>query len=463
MTAKNIFSKCAHTLTFVALATAVLTGCSRFEEEDLFDESAAMRIMHFNEDLQSRLVEQSSNGNNGWVIQYFVASEFEGFNLFGNFYDNGKVKLASNHRFLRGGNAGKYTEYESFYQVLSEDGPVLAFNTWNDILTVFVDPVDPSQAPSNLVNDGEGMHGDQNLVFQGYKDNNILFSGERNSGRVRLVPCDRPWEDYIKDTEDNRNYITNSTITSYYVVCGTDTLYFKNLRSGLFTYCERVNDPLFPSTLNCVFTPTGFYLQHKNSIAGTSFQEFTLSEDKTCLVSENDSVQVIPTWDTYMVNVRSATWNFDQEGFTDVQNDLLAQLNAALQGAFNNTFNINSVGLGRGRNVASATQGPVIFFNYSYTNKGKITKASLGISATMSVPSFGQASIVISPDDPVDSNMKNFLDRSNTKGLDAEPLVRQFAATLAGTYNMTPDNYFLPTSVLFTPTEGGTPFTISNN
>lgn len=444
-----------------ALAGIVLTGCARFEEEDLFEESASMRITHFNEDLQSRLVKQSSNGNNGWVIQYFVASDFEGFNLFGSFYENGKVKLAGNHRFLRGGNAGKYTESTSFYQLLSEDGPVLAFNTWNDVLTVFVDPVDPSQAPSLLVSDGEGMHGDQNLVFQGYRGDTIMFCGERNSAKVRLVPCDRPWQDYIKDTEGNRNYITNTTITSYYVVSGTDTLYFKNLRNGLFTYCERVNDPLFPSTINCVFTPTGFYLQRKNSIAGTSFQEFTLAEDKSCLVSENDSVQVIPTWDTYVVNVRSTTWNFNQDGFTEEQKGLVEQLNAALQGAFNSTFNINSVGLGRGRNVVSATQGPVIYFNYSYVSKGKTSRASLGISCSMCVPSFGVAKIEISPDDAVDSNMKNFIDRSKT--VDAEALVRQFAATLKGMYKMTPDNYFLPTSVRFTPTDGGSEFTINNN
>ncbi|MBR1498009.1 MAG: hypothetical protein IJ615_00005, partial [Bacteroidaceae bacterium] len=265
----------------------------------------------------------------------------------------------------------------------------------------------------------------------------------------------------IKDTESNRNYITNNTITSYYVVCGTDTLYFKNLRNGLFTYCERVNDPLFPSTINCVFTPTGFYLQRKNSIAGTSFQEFTLSEDKTYLVSENDSVKVIPTWDNYLINVRSSTWNFDQEGFTEEQQELVAQINSALQSAFNSTFNINSVGFGRGRNVASATQGPVLYFNYSYTSKGKISRSSLGISCAMSVPSYGIAKIEVTPDDPVDSNMKNFLDRSKT--VDAEALVRLFAATFNGTYQMTPDNYFLPTSVQFTPTDGGTPFSIVNN
>ena len=305
----------------VALASIVLVGCSKLQEDDFFEESASLRVTHFNEDLKSRLVAQSSDENYGWVIQYFVASDFEGFNLLGRFHDNGKVTLASNHRYLRNGNAGKYTEHESFYEMQKEEGPVLAFNTWNDILTVFVDPADPSLAPATIVSNGEGMLGDQNLVFSGYKGNSILFHGERHSAKIRFVPCDRPWQDYIKDTETTKNYITNSTITSYYVISGTDTLYFKNLRNGIFTYCERINDPLFPSTINCVFTPTGFYLQHRNNIKGTTFQEFFLTEDKTRLISENDSVQVIATWDNYIIS-HSAVWEMNAELFTEQQQSL---------------------------------------------------------------------------------------------------------------------------------------------
>ena len=453
MAIKDILFRSAHTLAWVAAAGFVLAGCTRFQEEDLFDESASQRIASFNEDLRSRLVEQSSNDNYGWVIQYFVASEFEGFNLFGSFYDNGKVNIAGNHRFLRGGNAGKYTESLSFYQVLSEDGPVLSFNTWNDVLTVFVDPVDPSQAPSLLVSDGEGMHGDQNLVFQGYRGDTILFSGERNSGRVRFVPCDRPWQDYIRDTESNKNYITNNAITSYYVVCGTDTLYFKNLRNGLFTYCERVNDPLFPSTINCVFTPTGFYLQRRNSIAGTSFQEFTLSEDKTCLVSENDSVKVIPTWDNYIVG-HTSVWELDAELFTEQQQSLFDQIAAEML-TLNKLWVLKSIGMGR-TTGKDPVNGLVLTY---YNNSAKTKTNNAGLELTLTKPQFGKMSIDCKEGSAVDNNLSVF----TARGTNVESLMREFAATFKGTYDLVPDDYFLPTSVQFTPTDGGTPFTLVNN
>ena len=115
----------------VAFATIALAGCSQFQEDNLFDESAALRIEHNAEKLQNILVDAP----NGWVLQYYTGrgiSVFEGFNLFAKFERSGKVTLAGDHRFLRNGNAGKYTEHSSLYELIREDGLVLAFNTWND-------------------------------------------------------------------------------------------------------------------------------------------------------------------------------------------------------------------------------------------------------------------------------------------------------------------------------------------
>ena len=440
----------------VALTSIAFVSCSHFQEDDLFDENAASRITHFNKELKSRLVAQSSDGKYGWVIQYFVAGtdemDFEGFNLFGRFYDNGKVTLASNHRYLRNGNADKYTEYSSTYELLKEEGPVLAFNTWNDILTVFVDPVDPSSAPSLIVNDGEGMNGDQNLVFYGYEKDNIVFRGQRHSAKLCFVPCDRPWETYISDTETTKNHITNNTITSYYVVCGADTLYFKNLRSGIITYCERINDPLSPSTINCVFTPNGFRLQHRNSIGNTTFQEFTLAPDNTCLMSENDSVQVYATWDNYIIN-HSAVWEMDPELFTEEQQSLFDQI-ATEMNTLNKQWSLKSVGIGR-----STGKNPVngLILTY-YTNTAKTKTNNAGLELALSKPQSKQLSIDCTEDNVPDNNLSVFTSRGSA----VEALLRQFAATLVGTYDMTPNDYFLPTSVHCTPISSGTAFSIGS-
>lgn len=443
---------------WVVMASAVLTTACTFEQEDYFDESAALRITHLNENIQQRLVSQSdaAQGKHGWVIQYFVAGtddyDFEGFNLLGRFSDNGTVTLASDHRFLRDNNAGKYTEHTSAYQMLAEEGPVLSFNTWNDILTVFEDPVDPSQAPRTIVQNGEGMNGDHNLVLRSYDENEITFRGERHSAIVRFVPCDRPWADYLAATTAMKNYITNSDINSYYVINGTDTMYFVNLRRGYFTYAERVYDPLLPRTEECVFTPDGFRLQHADTIAGATFQEFRMAADSTCLVSEDGKVRVIATWDEFIQN-HAGIWTMKPELFTPEQQTLFTQIDAAFK-QYNSSTSLASIGLGRSTG-GNAVAGLVFTF---YTNKAKTKTNTVGLALHQSKLQFGQFKIESNSDDAVDKNMEAI----NKVSPNLINLARSFAATLVGTYNVMPNNHFLPTGAKFTAVDGSSSFEIGD-
>ena len=434
--------------------TVALIGCT-FEQEDYFDESASLRVTHINENIKQRLVSQSdtTQGHYGWVIQYFVAGtddyDFEGFNLFGRFADNGAVTLASNHRYLRGGNANQYTEHTSTYQMLAEEGPVLSFNTWNDILTVFEDPVSPTSAPRTIVQDGEGMNGDHNLVLRSFTDDDILFRGERHSAMVRFVPCNEPWADYMAKTSALKDYITNTNINSYYVINGTDTLYFVNLRRGYFTYAERVFDPLLPRTAECVFTPQGFRLQHQDSIGSATFQEFRLAADSTSLVSEDGNTRVMATWDQYLAEL-DEVWQLDSTRFTQQQWQLFNAIDEEIR-KFNTKWSLKSIGIGD----LGDFMGLVFTFNTGVAKKPTNTTA---MELTVARTAYGQLSITCSDDPEIDANMENAYDRGAE---DIVNLSRQFAATITGTFNVRPNSVFLPTEAAFDPVGVGTAFSIA--
>ena len=429
----------------VALAAIALVGCSHFQEENLFEESAALRIEHNAEKLQEILV----NAPQGWVVQYYTGrgvSVFEGFNLFAKFERGGKVTMAGNHRFLRDGNAGKYTEASSLYELIREDGLVLAFNTWNDILTPFVDPVAPWAAPKTIIKDGAGMQGDQNLVVKSMKEDELIFRGERYDAEIHMVKLDRDWKTYINDTETMRNQITNDVITAYYLTDGNDTLYCVGPRSGRYRIADRVNNPLKIDSVSCCFTPTGFRNEKADTLGGHRFQEFKLKEDGSALVNEDGTVLIIPTWDTYIVNTRNATWYFDQDKLSAEQKSLLEQINTELN-AFNKNYSFAKVGLGRSTG-SGAVKGLVVTF---YTNAAKTKTNTAGLSLTTNRPAYGQMQIVYGGDaEVIDKNLSTIGAKSNT-----EALMRQFAATLSGTYTVVPNNYFLPTGCELHAVEGG--------
>jgi len=429
---------------------SLFTSC-RFEEDDYFDESASLRVEHAIDQVRDNL----SSAENGWVMQYFCGTgvaHFEGFNLFAKFDKNGKVTIAGNHRFLRDGNANKYTEANSLYSLLLEDGPVLAFNTWNDVLTPFVDPVAYYAAPNTLVKDGEGMQGDHNFVVMSNSDNEIILRGERHSAEVRLVKCDRSWADYIADTETMKNSFTNASINEYYVINNNnDTLYFSGLRNGRFRYTEDLVKGVKLDSLSCVFTPNGFRTEHTDSIGSCKFHEFKMAEDKTCLKNEDGSVKVIAYWDNYIVK-HTAVWKMDASLFSAEQTSLFNQIDAELK-KHNANWSLESIGIGKSTG-SNAIVGLVLTF---YTSTAKTKTNTAGLAMTMSRPAYGQITINCTAEDKIDKNMETI----KKKATELENLTRSFAATLNGTYQITPDSYFLPTGGQFDAVSGGTSFKLN--
>lgn len=429
---------------------SLFTSC-RFEEDDYFDESASLRVEHAIDQVRDNL----SSAENGWVMQYFCGTgvaHFEGFNLFAKFDKNGKVTIAGNHRYLRDGNANKYTEATSLYSLLLEDGPVLAFNTWNDVLTPFVDPVAYYAAPMSLVKDGEGMQGDHNFVVMSNNDNEIILRGERHSAEVRLVKCDRSWADYIADTETMKNSFTNSSINEYYVINNNnDTLYFSGLRNGRFRYTEDLVKGVKLDSLSCVFTPNGFRTERTDSIGSCKFHEFKMAEDKTCLKNEDGNVKVIARWDSYIVN-HTAIWKMDASKFTAEQTNLFNQIDAELK-KNNANWSLESIGIGKSSG-SNATIGLVLTF---YTNTAKTKTNTAGLAMTMTRTAYGQMAISCTEDNKIDKNMETI----KKKATDIEQLCRNFAALMNGTYQITPDSYFLPTGGQFDAISGGTTFKLN--
>lgn len=419
----------------VAIAAIVLTGCSRFEEEDRFEESAALRIEHAADKLREILV----NAPQGWVIQYYTGrgvSVFEGFNLFAKFEKGGKVTLAGNHRFLRDGNAGKYTEASSLYEIILEDGLVLAFNTWNDVLTPFVDPVAPWAAPNIIRNDGAGMQGDQNLVVTFMSENELRFRGERYSAQIRMVKADRDWQTYIADTEAMKSRITNNVINTYYITDGDTTMYFSGLRNGRYLFCERLVDSRKKDSLSCCFTPTGFRNERPDTLDGHVFQEFKMNEEGTALVNEDGTVRIIGTWDTYIAENTEVMW-MDPESMSADLKALYDQLAVALQ-TIRSTYTLERIGLGNSQVVQGKDMVNGLVIEWKPSKRVQPVRG--GLALKRSVPAMGQMTITCAEDAKIDEELKG------TMNATVETAVRAFGAALAGTYEMTANSNFVPTA-----------------
>ena len=433
--------------------SAALTSC-QFEDEDYFDKSAALRIEDTTADIRQTLIDAPD----GWVMQYFTGtSDVEGFNILTRFDKNGQVTMAGDHRFLRNGRANKYTEFASLYDMLREDGPVLAFNTWNDILTPLADPVDYTLAPSVLEKDGAGMLGDYNMVVQSYSKDEIRLRGERYDAAIRMIPCEGEWEEYLASVAKMKNYITSGDTTNFIVSNGTDTLYFKNLNTGVITYCERINDPLFATTINCVFTKSGLRLQRQNDIKGVKFQEFRMSADSTCLVSENDSVRLTAIWQPNVVRLLNnlveskspKVLELDYASLSTQQQGLYDAVKTAIASISKN-YELRNICVASTRDGGSV-KGLIVTF-YNTKNKKGYREAAFGMNIQLNADN--SMLIGYNENGATNENMTT-LSKNHPELLES---VRALAASLAGTYTMEPDNYFVFHQVTFQPKGSGNSF-----
>lgn len=417
----------------VAALAFVFSACT-FEQEDFFDESASLRIQHTNEKVKNILCQGSEQ--NGWLIQYFVAGtddyDFEGFNLFGRFYDNGKVTLSGNHRYLRNGNAGKFTEYTSFYEMLAEEGPVLCFDTWNDVLTVFVDPVNPAAAPGSLVNDGEGMHGDDRLVLYSFNENEINFRGERYTAPVRFVRLDCSPEEYLVLTTVAKMIFAGGKVDEYRLTNGSATRFVSGLSKGYFDYVDRLDDPLDKSVKSCVFTPNGFRTRDPFVLGNDTVQEFTLDMDNERLVSGN--VEMFPCWERFVKKqvATSGTISITADGACDAFATLFNKLASDITAQFS-TQTFSHLSFGRSGETGSNQRSGLTF----YSNTSRRTYIT-GFGGTISYDdAANELSINVDPNDP----SSNFNGYSN-KGIGSS--FTDIVSALNGTYSVTVNSTFGP-------------------
>ena len=438
----------------VAVVSTAFTSC-RFEDEDLFDESPALRIEHTGDKLQQILTEAP----NGWVMQYFCGkdiSQFEGFNLFAKFDKNGKVTFAGNHRYLRDGNANKYTEAVSTYNLQKEDGLVLEFSTWNDVLTPFSDPVSPWLAPTYVVKNGEGMHGDHNFCVLTINDNEVIMIGQRHQATVRLVKCDRTWTQYIDDTEAMKQKIWSDDIHSLYVMDDEETLYMDNAKTvnkndGVFRFCDDLNyrNAVKADSVAFVFTPKGLRFENVQTVGHSKFQEMTLSEDNSALVSEDGNVKMMATWDLYLAQSEAIQW-IDAESLSADLKPLYDAIDKALT-ANNKNYTLARIGIGRTTNPNNVLGLCVQWF----TNTRKTSRSMGGLALTRSMPSKAQIAIACDENANIDNNMK-------ARSAEVQAAVRALGAAIAKTYNVTPGSYFLPSAAKFVSVDGTTSFTYAD-
>ena len=154
------------------LLPLVTTSCFKMEEEDLFDKAASQRLDESAADYAKFLTEKGGK----WKMEYFATEEMEGYVYIMDFQPNGYVQISGMNDYIRTikGYTGsqpnqsdeekakeQWGSAQSMWDIITDNGPVLSFNSYNPYFHLFSTPEDfTSGGSSNSTLSGRGFEGD---------------------------------------------------------------------------------------------------------------------------------------------------------------------------------------------------------------------------------------------------------------------------------------------------------------
>lgn len=194
---KKLYNLC------IMVCMMIWAGACTPEVDDAFDKPAANRI---NEAI-AEYKEVLHSATNGWVLNYYPSTtkEFGGYTMLLRFTEEGKVE-ASCDLF----EADKLTS--SLYDITNSAGPMLTFNTYNDVIHFFSEPANAMGIGQN----GTGMGGDADFLIISCTPEEVILKGKKTGNKMTMhpLPENTVWKDYLTTIKS----ITSSAYPALYEV-----------------------------------------------------------------------------------------------------------------------------------------------------------------------------------------------------------------------------------------------------
>lgn len=214
--------------------SAAFCACSR-EEADLFDKSAADRLNEVSDVYTQRLAAQGGE----WVMEYFptnysdsitsaYAARSKGYLLLNKFDINGSVRVGMSNELT----GSKYAEDISAWEVITDLGPVLTYNTYNECIHQFSDPQNPAGIS------GTGIGGDYEFVITHLEEDakETMLKGKKRGSYTRMsrLPQGTNFEEYFASVaEFAENHFPENMPNDLVMEVAGEKFYVRSLSTGI--------------------------------------------------------------------------------------------------------------------------------------------------------------------------------------------------------------------------------------
>lgn len=303
-------------------------SCSR-EEENIWEDSAAVRT----EKVVKEQFETLCGAPNGWSMYYFAAeSEKGGVNFTLNFNENGSVAIGTKNIY----NSPVFAEETSLWEIITDNGPVLTFNSYNNLFHFFSDPDDGIAGGSK----GVGLGGDYEFMIMSYCPDSIVLKGKKTGVYCKMFPleADITPEEYFTKLDELQASIGSSDLPYAWFEAENGERYTAAFKTEdrTITFMIEGGDPkLDEHIVRYVLTNTGIRLfePFEGDNEAFSVQNFEYNAEATTLTCIDDGKSKFYSEDlTVLFFAPTVKWDFKQASvsgvFAQYYQDVVAQCKA---------------------------------------------------------------------------------------------------------------------------------------
>lgn len=392
------------------LMSASLASCNH-EEADIFDQNAAHRTEEARKMYKEILLDKGGK----WQMEYFTTEEEHGYVYLFTFRNDGTVTISGNNEYITkltniDSNVSSYGSETSMWTILSDNGPVLSFNSYNTIFHLFATPEDIPGTERD--EQGYGHSGDYEFDLMKFSNDTLYLEGKKNGAEIimtRIAP-EIDDETYLNEVVALADSFFNAKVPAVYV----------NLPGG---YRHVVLDgatqlpKFYPETgdyiteyvgRNAIITHDGFTLGKpltlRDSIDGNDYtiQHFIRQKDGSLLCTDDNRITITADALNKVVGDERLLWRVNAADCKGELGTAFAGLNTGFK-AYNGSslvhFNI-------GLNVLNNTKSPYTMVVRIKTKRGSY----LNMSVPYTVEYIGKDEIKFVLGE-MDSNMKTFIDK----------------------------------------------------
>ena len=398
-------------LVLIGLFAATMVACSR-DEESLFEKPAAQRAQEAIENAFDLLTSNEA----GWEMAYFpnLEASAKGYNMVLKFNKNGNVSATAKNSSTTMNKI--MTDTASTWAVKSDYGPILTFDTYNDVFHAFSDPQD----------NGAGLLGDYEFLILKATPELVLLKGKKHSAYSVMRPMkNTDLVAYFSACEKMQsNLFGNNNIVT--LTQGDKKMYLYKGAEGQFQSAEY-GSPLVAeaatyhplcATEDGIIVSTGFgedvhdHIFYYDSIKGE------LKSDKGAIMNAGN-LNVL--FGAYFTD-NALGWAVDSEGQETVD-ALIAAVNTAMN---NTSAKMKVMGYGYKQSLNMYEGGYFMLVNFTYKQGKKNQEKKLVWTIDLTQDENG---ITVANAVPYDKNTETFLGQIPAAQAVADAMLGSFSAT----------------------------------